>query len=274
MGDEKYCYPNSNVLKNKFGIMDSEELYAKERRITSLTAMRAIKTPVKGNFDLKHLQAIHKAIFSEIYDWAGKIRTVDIAKSNLFCRVQFLDSYSKDIFGRLKEDRFLIGLDRKQAIKKLAEYMGDINALHPFREGNGRTQRQFIAYLAKGTGFEIDFRKIDADRMMDASLRSFQTDYSGFEQIMGEIVTPISLEDQEQFLKAVSKEAYKEFKTLNQKGLLLDREKESENTRNIPGETQHTMGMEHWRSVVSDASIHSSGKQPERNITHGEEKNR
>ena len=227
MGDEKYCYPNSNVLKNKYGLTNLVALEQIERKSSSLAIVQLQSDVIKGNFDLKHLQSIHKAIFSDIYDWAGKIRTVDIAKSNLFCRVQFLDSYSQDIFGRLKkQDNFLLGLPKQQAIKKLAEYMGDINALHPFREGNGRTQREFIKYLSKVTGIELHMDKVTSDRMMDASLKSFNTDYSGFEQIFNEIAKPMTLEEQESFIKSISRQVYKEFKELKQQLLLPDRQLE------------------------------------------------
>lgn len=224
--DKEYCYENTDVLINKLGIRDNEQLHAAERKLASIKISDICVVPVKGNFDLKHLQSIHKAIFLDIYSWAGKIRNVDIAKSNLFCRAQFIDSYSKEIFGRLKQDKYLIGMDKRQAIEKLAEYMGDINALHPFREGNGRTQRQFIMYLAKATGINLDFSKTDADQMMNASLKSFYTDYTGFEQVFNEIASPASIEEQEQFVLEISKEAYKEFDKLRQQELLPDRQAE------------------------------------------------
>lgn len=226
MSDEKYCYPDSDVLINKYGIKELEELYKKERRVTAVTITNISLNPVKGNFDLKHLQAIHKAIFSDIYDWAGKLRTVDIAKSNMFCRVQFMQDYSQDIFDRLKNDKYLIGMDKAQAIEKLAEYIGDINALHPFREGNGRTQRQYIFYLAKTTGIYLDFSKANPDKMMKASLDSFQMKHSGFKELFNDIATPIPIQEQENFLKKISKVAYKEFQQLQQHNRIPDRVEE------------------------------------------------
>ena len=246
MPDEKYCYPNSNVLINKLGIRDFDKLQEAERKITRVKIAKISDKPVKGDFNLKHLQSIHKAIFSDIYDWAGKNRTVDIAKSNLFCRAQFLDSYSQDIFSQLKRDKYLIGMDKDRAIAKLAEYMGDINALHPFREGNGRSQRQFITYLAEAAGIQIDFTKVDSDRMMEASLKSFVTDYSGFKEIFEKIAEPISLEIQEKFLKNISPEAYKTFEGLKLQGLLPDREAEFNN--GDAGQLLSEDGVEHNQS--------------------------
>jgi cell filamentation protein len=74
--DGKYCYPNSSVLINKLNITDEDELNAAERKITSLKIAEISDNPVKGEFDLKHLQDIHRHIFKDIYDWAGEIRTV------------------------------------------------------------------------------------------------------------------------------------------------------------------------------------------------------
>ncbi|MEG2199414.1 MAG: cell filamentation protein Fic, partial [Anaerovorax sp.] len=89
--DERYCYPNSNVLKNKLGITDADQLRTAEREITSLRMASAKMHPINGNFDLGHLLAIHRYVFGDIYDWAGEIRWVNIAKGNVFCQVQYIE---------------------------------------------------------------------------------------------------------------------------------------------------------------------------------------
>ena len=83
--DQEYCYPNSNVLINKLNIQDADALHTAEREITSLRLAAAKMQPVKGKFDLRHLQKIHTYLFGDIYDWAGKLRHVNIAKGNQFC---------------------------------------------------------------------------------------------------------------------------------------------------------------------------------------------
>ena len=90
MPDELYCYSGSNVLKNKMGIRDKERLYETERKLTMLRIMELLDKPVRGALDLKHLQAIHAYIFQDVYDWAGELRKVDIAKGNMFCNAMFL----------------------------------------------------------------------------------------------------------------------------------------------------------------------------------------
>lgn len=86
--DEEYCYPQSKVLLNQLNITDAEHLSEAEREITALKAAKAIDVPLKGNLDLKHLQSIHRYLFGEIYDWAGKLRHVNISKGNQFCLAQ------------------------------------------------------------------------------------------------------------------------------------------------------------------------------------------
>lgn len=90
MADELYCYPGSIVLKNKMGIRDMEQLHETERKLTMLRILELLDKPVRGAFDLRHLQAIHAYIFRDVYDWAGELRKVDIAKGNMFCNAMFL----------------------------------------------------------------------------------------------------------------------------------------------------------------------------------------
>ena len=93
--DKKYCYPNSFVLKNKLELHDANALAEAERRITSLNILEIKDNPVPGKFDLKHLREIHKAIFHEIFTWAGQLRTVDISKGNQFCLCQYIKGYAQ-----------------------------------------------------------------------------------------------------------------------------------------------------------------------------------
>lgn len=98
MADAIYCYPGTDVLVNKLGIQDYEKLQVIERKLTMLRILDLIDKPIKGNFDFKHLCSIHYYIFQDVYDWAGKVRTVDIAKGNRFCNVMFIETQAKEIF--------------------------------------------------------------------------------------------------------------------------------------------------------------------------------
>lgn len=93
MSDNKYCYANTDILINKLNIRDQVELSKAETKITTIQCTELQKNPIKGNFDFNHLKSIHKFIFQDIYDWAGKERTVDIGKGNLFCLVQHIQPF-------------------------------------------------------------------------------------------------------------------------------------------------------------------------------------
>ena len=147
-----------------------------------------LNKPIKGNFDLKHLQSIHKYIFQDLYIWAGEIRTVDIAKDNMFCKAIFIEDQAKEIFLNLKKEKYLLGLDKKTFAKRLAFYFSEINALHPFREGNGRSQREFIRSLALKNGYLIYFNRVLKDEMISASKKSFLCDYTEMENIINKCI--------------------------------------------------------------------------------------
>ncbi|MCD7819130.1 MAG: Fic family protein [Lachnospiraceae bacterium] len=183
MADKIYCYPNSDVLINKLNIRDMDKLRNFERRLTMLRLSELLDKPIVGKFDLEHLQQIHKYIFQDIYEWAGQIRTVDIAKGNMFCNVKFIEPQAKLIFDNLKKDNYLIGFEEDVFVKRLAYYFAEINALHPFREGNGRSQREFIRSLALRNGYIINFSNISREDMIKASSKSFLCDYTEMEQI-------------------------------------------------------------------------------------------
>lgn len=202
--DSKYCYPNSFVLINNLGIMDKETLSEAERRITLIRIYDAGKMPLKGNFDLKHLQRIHKFIFREIYFWAGQLRTVNIAKGNQFCNCMYIEPGFNSIYEKLVKDQFLLTVPPDMICEKLAFYLGEINVIHPFREGNGRTQRVFIQYLAQVAGYSVDFADVTAKEMIEASAQAFDCDYHKMTDLFKRITEPIPAQDQEQFIHSIA----------------------------------------------------------------------
>lgn len=188
--DKEYCYPNSNVLINKLNIKTHDELVAAEREITSLKIAVAKSQPIEGNFDLEHLKKIHEFIFEDIYSWAGWLRHVNISKGNQFCLADNLEMYGNNIFDKLKADNYLI--DYQGSVPHaLAYYLSEINVLHPFREGNGRTQRLFIEYLAKNAGYSVDFSNVSAKEMIVASAESFACEYDKINEMFDRITTKL-----------------------------------------------------------------------------------
>ncbi|MBQ3293194.1 Fic family protein [Candidatus Saccharibacteria bacterium] len=181
---DPYCYPDSRVLKNKFNIRDFDKLSLEERKFAKYRARELFEDPIQGRFDFDHLRAIHRHLFQDVYDWAGEVRTVDIAKGNMFCRCFAIEPEAERIFGELKAEKYLRGMMVGEVAGRLAYYLSEINALHPFREGNGRAQREFVRQLALLNGYFLSFRGIRQDEMIEASKASFRLDYEPMERII------------------------------------------------------------------------------------------
>lgn len=170
-GQDAYCYPGTDVLKNRLNIRDSDLLAMAERDITNINANLIEFSPPP--YDLDYLCSIHKHLFSDIYDWAGQLRSIDISKmSTRFCTASRIIPESTKIFSFLAQNNYFEGLGRADLIKLAAESYGEINMLHPFREGNGRAQRILYEHIIANTGYEIDWTDIQADEWLYANIDS------------------------------------------------------------------------------------------------------
>nr|WP_283772529.1 Fic family protein [Bartonella sp. G70] len=158
-------------MYNRLGIKDKATLQRVESAIAYVKSFEFVHTPIRGEFDLNHMKEIHKKLFGDIYEWAGKIRSVDIAKGNsMFASYNQIESYAPKITQQLAKERYLRGLDADKFSQRAGYYMGELNALHPFREGNGRTQREFIGQLAREAGHHINWKGIERQEMIKASI--------------------------------------------------------------------------------------------------------
>ena len=184
--DKKYCYSGTNVLKNKLNIRDLETLCDAERDYSAVRQAELDLKGVTGDFSMRHLCSIHKQLFQDVYPWAGKIRTVDISKETIFCLVQFIELQFDELYKKLKKEDYLANItDKKYMANRLAFYLGELNMIHPFREGNGRTQRIYIEQLCKNNGnFEIDFTEVTQDEMLNASIQSARFDNDLLENLI------------------------------------------------------------------------------------------
>ena len=115
-----YCYENSSVLRNKLGITDKDALRTAEREIAAVRVLEAERSPIRGKLDFKHLCDIHRYIFGDIFEWAGKLRTVNISKGNPFCNADVLDLYGTELFGKLKAERYLLDTPKERITERLA----------------------------------------------------------------------------------------------------------------------------------------------------------
>lgn len=193
MQDIKYCYPNTNTLINKLNIKDEKTLFEAEKKLTLIRLQELQDSPIIGNFDYKHLKDIHHYIFQDLYNWAGELRTVEIGKGNLFCTTEFLVSYGESVLDNYFKSCYKKRNDFKEFIKVFSSNYADLNALHPFREGNGRTQREFARLICLKCGYIFDLSKTNHKEMLEASILSFNNaDNSKLEDIFSKAVIPIS----------------------------------------------------------------------------------
>jgi len=174
---DPYLDPASGVLKNRFGITDEATLEATEASLVALRSYALAQQPLAGGFDLAHLQAIHRCLFGDVYEWAGQLRTIDIAKDgNSFAHHAYIAVAAAPIFAALAREKHLEGLAPPAFSARAAHYLGEVNALHPFREGNGRAQREFISHFAHANGSYIAWENVAPAAMLQASIESFQGD--------------------------------------------------------------------------------------------------
>jgi cell filamentation protein, protein adenylyltransferase len=173
---DPYLYPGTTVLKNLRGLTDPQQLEEFEARSTVRRLAELIERPISGKFDVAHLKAIHHYIFQDVFQWAGGFRTVDISKGgHLFARAAFLESAVSGALTDLGQENYLAGLDMDEFAERAAHYLGELNAAHPFREGNGRAQREFIRELGLRVGHYVDWRATTPQEMIEASRVSHAT---------------------------------------------------------------------------------------------------
>jgi cell filamentation protein len=200
-----YTLPNGLTLKNKLGLSSYEALEAAETAyvVDRLLEIRLLKVP-KGNFDAEHLKAIHRHLFQDVYEWAGRTRDEPVALSDgtiatepvlrkvdgkPFMEAPLIAEGLDRIAQRLAAEHYLRGLTRQEFASRAADVMVDLNAVHPFREGNGRTQRVFIEALAHEAGHKLDFSVVSRERMIQASIAGNE---KGDSTIMRRLFTEIS----------------------------------------------------------------------------------
>lgn len=169
--DDPLCYPGTTVLRNKLNIGDQAELDEFE---LALFLTRADEQIPAGNLDYEHYRAIHHHLFQDVYEWAGKVRTIRIGKGgNWFCYPEYIDQEMQRIFGALVDADHLCGIAVLDFAGQAAHVIAEINAVHPFREGNGRTQLTFLAMLTENAGFSFNADVLERERVLNAMIESF-----------------------------------------------------------------------------------------------------
>jgi cell filamentation protein len=191
---DAYVDTSTGVLRNLIGITDQSLLEIAEANLVAARVSELSVSPVGGQFDLLHLRSIHRFLFRDLYEWAGELRTVDISKGdNRFAHHAYLESASKPIFDGLRSEKHLAGLNAGAFCVRVAFYLGELNALHPFREGNGRTQREFISLLARKNGYAFTWTNVDRAELLKASIQSFKGDLIGLVAILQGVIRGVPL---------------------------------------------------------------------------------
>lgn len=169
------CYEGTTCLVNKLGIKNEKQLSEIEADITFAKTSKLEEIPLKGNFDLEHYKSIHKFLFEDLYSWAGELRKINISKKGTnFANADELEYLCTECFQRLKENNYYRNTDFDSFVENIVDLYCTLNILHPFREGNGRTERIFISQLIRFNGCDIDFSDIDTDYLMFATIQSAQ----------------------------------------------------------------------------------------------------
>ena len=198
---DPYLDPDTGILRNKVGASTQSELDSREAELTAFAAVELSARPIKVTADLRQLMAIHGRLFQDVYSWAGKLRQVDMRKGNdlraeFFMPVSRLESGAGFAFQELADDKMLAGpggaaLNQDAFVRKLAHHYDQVNYLHPFREGNGRTQRIFWCQIAGKAGYELDWRKTTGQEVNQASRDARQRqDLDGIRKLFTAITTP------------------------------------------------------------------------------------
>lgn len=167
--EDPYSIPGSTCLQNLLGLTNTADLNEAEKQITLLTLADLAANPEAPTFDLDHLRRIHRRIFDQVYHFAGELRRMEFAKGDHpFLPFRLIEEDAAACFAQLHAENLLGGLDEQMFAQRLGFFFGWINKIHPFREGNGRSQRVLIDQLAGMHGFGIEWNAISPDAMAKA----------------------------------------------------------------------------------------------------------
>ena len=171
MKQHPYCWPGTNVYRNKFDIRDGKELEEVER---DLSGDRLLTLSHDAPITPVGYRAIHRYLFQDVYDWAGDYRRVTTGRgAAAFCRAEFIETELTKRFAAINAEHNLRRLAANRFAARAAEHLNELNAIHPFLDGNGRTQRAFLEILAEQAGHEIDLAGIDPAAWNRASIEGF-----------------------------------------------------------------------------------------------------
>jgi cell filamentation protein len=176
--DDPYCYPGTNVLKNRRNLRTQMAL---DRFETAITAQRFNEPMPAGELTEQHYRRVHRHIFRDVYTWAGEYREkVRISKGDsTFCYPEHIPQEMAKLFEGLRRDNNLQELSAQEFARGAATFLATLNAIHAFRDGNGRSQLAFMGLLANAARHPLNFDRIIPQDFLAAMIRSFQGDEEG-----------------------------------------------------------------------------------------------
>lgn len=181
-----YCYEDCDILKNKLNIKDKKKLQEYEAKITAAKLLSLRKQKLTGEFDAKHFISIHTYLFEDIYPFAGELRKENIAKGEFrFAEWEYIPEELEKLLRKLKAQEGVLSSNKEKLANELAYYTAELNVLHPFREGNGRTTREFIRQLALKNGYTLNLRRVEPERVLKATIKSI-VDVEDLEKVIKE----------------------------------------------------------------------------------------
>lgn len=184
---DPYCYPDTTVLKNRAHIRDQATL---DRFEDDAASQRAEEPYPVGRLSVSHYKALHRHLFQDVYAWAGKFRTVRISKGgSTFCYPEHIDGEMRRLFSELRQNRFFEGATADAFARGAAHFLAELNAIHPFREGNGRTQLTYLTLLAERAGHPLDLDALDPEAILRATIASFGGNEEPLTQVIREIIS-------------------------------------------------------------------------------------
>lgn len=183
---DPYCYAGTTVLKNIAGLRDAGAL---ERFETAITAQRAGEPLPSGRLTVRHYQAVHRHLFQDVYRWAGRLRSVRISKgSSTFCYPERIKGELRRVFLDLRSSNGLRGLATGEFAPRAAHFLSELNAIHAFRDGNGRAQLAFMALVAAQAGYPLALERLDPRAFLSAMIASFHGDERSLARQLAELI--------------------------------------------------------------------------------------
>jgi len=170
-GNDPYCYAGTSVLKNIPGIRNQADL---DRFESVIVRQRSFEALPQGKLSVRHYRLIHHHLFQDVYRWAGRFRTVRTHKgASTFCYPEHIADQMKQLFDGMKQTQYLMGLNADAFASRAAHFLATLNAIHPFREGNGRSQNAFLGLLAARAGHGLELSRLNETAFREAMIESF-----------------------------------------------------------------------------------------------------